>query len=161
MTNKRIQKIDSHVDIADMYRLFKYKQDDFYSDQDLPVTFNKLKTANIKLFGASLYFDKSFVETNFYDGVNECYQWYEKLFSNSSEIKTITNAGEIDEKSNNVNCIYAIEGIQCFRDPEDFEHFFDLGVRIFGLTWEDDNEYACGRSSKNDRGVSRDRKSVV
>ncbi|HBO17132.1 MAG: Membrane dipeptidase [Candidatus Moranbacteria bacterium GW2011_GWE2_35_2-] len=155
MGNKRIHKIDSHIDIADMYRLFKYRQSDFYSQKDLPVTLSKLQKAGIKVLGVSLYFDESFLKTSFYDGVNNFHQWYEELFSISSEIKTSTSFREINEKSNDIVCIYTIEGIQCFRNPEDFDHFYDLGVRIFGLTWEESNDYASGRNSKNDTGVSQ------
>jgi membrane dipeptidase len=49
---------------------------------------------------------------------------------------------------------YTIEGFECLRTPNDFDEFYDLGVRSFGFTWSFDNEYACGRHTKNDRGLT-------
>ncbi|MBL7021781.1 membrane dipeptidase [Patescibacteria group bacterium] len=155
MKNNRIQKIDTHIDIADIFKHFKYSQNDFYSKKDLPVSLEKLKEAGVKVLGVSLYFDKDFLKTSFYDGVTSFYYWCENLFSLSPAIKSIAEFSEIDEKSNDISCIYTIEGLQCFRSPDDFDYFYNLGVRIFGLSWEDDNDYACGRGSKKDKGISQ------
>jgi membrane dipeptidase len=152
MKKERIQKIDIHIDIADIYRTFQYSQNDFYSQKDLPVTLAKLQEARVRVLGASLYFDESFLNSNFYDGVNNFYNWYKKLFSLNS---TINDVRDVNKESDKVFYIYTIEGIQCFRTPKDFNHFFDLGVKIFGLTWQKDNDYACGRNSKHDTGISR------
>ncbi|PIZ45012.1 hypothetical protein CO180_00500 [candidate division WWE3 bacterium CG_4_9_14_3_um_filter_41_6] len=42
-----------------------------------------------------------------------------------------------------------------FKIPiDDFYHFYKLGVRSFGLSWEDKNEYVSGNSALSDEGVS-------
>ncbi len=153
---KPVTKIDPHIDIADLFKYFKLKQEDFYSDGDHPVTYKKLREANVKILGTTLYFDESLVKTNFYDGVKSFISWYEKLFELSDKLKLFTefNPKLVKEGSEQISCFYSIEGFECLQTPGDIEEFYDLGIRSFGMTWEDDNKYACGRGTRNDVGIS-------
>jgi len=149
------RKVEPHLDIADMYTLFGYTQDDFFSDKDLPVTEAKLRQARVAVLGTTLYFDESFVETNYYDGVIDFFHWYEELFEKSDLLYQITSGDELNGIGDGIACIYTIEGFQCLRRPSDIDHFYQLGVRMFGPTWSDDNAYACGRESARDTGFSK------
>lgn len=161
MKNKRVPKVDPHIDVADMYHLFHYRPEDFLSEKDLPVTLAKLQQANISFLGTTLYFDQSFVQTDFYSGVNDFYKWYEQLFSMSKSIYPLCETPRANPPRDEIACFYTIEGLQCLRSPQDLFHFLDLGVKVFGLTWSTDNQYACGRHSKNDRGLSAKGNEVV
>ncbi len=74
--------IDLHIDIADMSQLIGFSLDDFYSDQAaIPVSLEKLKSAEVGLVGFSLYFDESLVTSSYYDGVKQSICFYNELVS--------------------------------------------------------------------------------
>lgn len=152
--NLRIKKVEPHIDIADLYKCFKYESADFYSDKDIIVNLKKLKEANVKVLGSTLYFDEEYLQTDYFDGVKSYYDWYEKLFSYTNEIYKIQSYEDINTKSDKIGSIYTIEGFQCLRTPEDFDYFYDLGVRMFGMTWSGNNDYASGRHGDQDFGIS-------
>lgn len=160
MNKTTTAKIEPHIDVADLYHYFDFEQKDFFSEKDIPVTLDKLLDAGIKVLGTTLYFDESFVKTNFYDGVNTFFCWYEELFETTDHLVNIKTVEEISNKDNVINCFYTIEGFECLRSPADFDYFYDLGVRSFGLTWEKDNKYAGGRHGKG-QGITRLGKEVL
>lgn len=148
--------IDPHIDVADMYKYFGYSLDEFFAeDSDAPVTLSKIRKANIDIVGLSLYFDKHFVKTSFYDGVKEFYHFYQKLLSKTDKFYLIKSSKDLKNKpKNKIGFFYSIEGFECFRTANDFDEFYEMGVRSFGFTWAFENKYAHGRHSKNDRGIT-------
>ncbi len=151
---KIIKKVEPHIDIADMYKFFGYSKEDFFSSKDIPVTLSKLKKAGVRVLGTTLYFDEEFLKDSYYDGVLSFYHWYKELFSMTDEIYEIERAADIDPDLDKIATLYSIEGVECFRTLDDFYEFYDLGVRLFGLTWEERNAYACGRHTEDDTGLS-------
>ncbi|HEC65628.1 MAG TPA: hypothetical protein ENI23_10050 [bacterium] len=145
----KIKKVDPHVDIADMYKLFKYSQNDFFSDKDLPVTLNKIQSCNISVIGLSLYFDKEFVETNYFDGVISFYKWYKELLKDSDAIQIVKTFDEIKDNTDIISGFYSVEGFHCLRTPDDFDILYEIGTRSFGMTWGHNNDYAADRAGEN------------
>lgn len=156
-----IPKIDPHIDIADLYKHFGLSQEDFYSTKDIPVSLAKLENVGVKIVGATLYVDESFVTTSYYDGVKDFSSWYESLIGKSDVLRHITSFGEFNEGDDNIYVFHSIEGFQCLRKPEDIDEFYEMGVRSFGMTWSGDNDYACGRHTKRDVGISKFGKEVL
>lgn len=150
--------IDLHLDIADIYKTFKYSIDDFYNpESDAPITLKKLQDAGISIIGPTLYFDKGFIASTFYDGVKGYFRFYSELFSRFNAFYSIKSSLDLvndADKNRQIGYIYAIEGFDCLRTPDDVDEMYDLGVRCFGPTWNNDNLYASGRSSKNDAGIT-------
>lgn len=150
--------IDLHLDIADIYKTFKYSVDDFYNpESDAPITLKKLQDAGISIIGPTLYFDKGFIASSFYDGVKEYFRFYSELFSRSNAFYSIKSSSDLMHENNGrgrIGFIYTIEGFDCLRTPDDVDEMYDLGVRCFGPTWNNDNLYASGRLSKNDAGIT-------
>lgn len=155
--------VDPHVDVADIYKYFGHSLDDFFDKNcDAPVTLPKLRQVNIDVIGLSLYFDKSFVKTNFYDGVKDFYNFYQELWSKTDKLHLIKSFRDLTNKPDDrIGFFYSIEGVECFRTPEDFDEFYDMGVRVFGLTWDYENKYAHGRKSKHDQGITNLGKQVI
>jgi len=146
-----------------MYKWFGLSLSDFFAEKsDAPVTLEKIKKAEIDIIGLSLYFDKSFVETTFYDGVKSFYEFYQKILKKTDALYLIKSVKSLENKPDGkIGFFYSIEGFECFRTPEDFDEFYDLGVRAFGFTWTYDNRYACGRASKNDVGITKLGRKVI
>src|SRR3989344_6264039 len=111
--------IDLHLDIADIYRTFKYSVDDFYNQESkAPITLKKLQRADISIIGPTLYFDKGFVASSFYDGVKGYLLFYHNLFSRSNlfyPIKFSSDLNNGDEGSRQIGYLYTIEGFDCLR----------------------------------------------
>ncbi len=158
-----MKMIDPHVDVADFYRLNNWDSTDFYREEsDAWATLSKMKAAGIDVVGLTLYFDESFLDTSYYDGVKSFYDFYQRLFSSGNGLYSITSGREFREKpADLVGYFFSIEGFECFRSPADFEEFYDLGVRSFGFTWSHDNLYACGRHTKRDTGLTSDGYTVI
>jgi microsomal dipeptidase-like Zn-dependent dipeptidase len=154
LNEKIIKKVEPHIDIADMHKFFGYSKDDFFSNKDIPVTLSKLKKAGVQVLGTTLYFDEESLKNSYYEGVRGFYDWYKELFSMTDEMYEIERAADIDKNSDKIATLYTIEGVECFRMLDDFYEFYELGVRLFGLTWEERNDYACGRHTKDDTGLS-------
>ncbi|MBN2016359.1 membrane dipeptidase [Candidatus Dojkabacteria bacterium] len=152
----RIKIVDAHVDIPDMYACFNYKYTDFLDEKsDAPVTLKKLQDADIDIVGFSLYFDKSLLKTTFYDGVKGFYDFYQKILRKTDKLHRISSKDDLENKSEEcIGFIYSIEGFECFRTLEDFDEFYNLGVRVFGFTWDYVNDYAYARKVEEDEGLT-------
>ncbi len=121
-----------------------------YGHIDLP----KLKEGGIDV----PYF-ASFVTEQFYPGrildrnlalVNALY-W--TVDQNQGKMELAVSASEIEEtvKRGNIAAVLTIEGGDAIQEPHGREllhQFYDLGVRAFGLTWNNSNQLAEGVDSK-------------
>jgi membrane dipeptidase len=156
-----INIVDAHVDIADIYRTFGYAVDDFFAaDTEAPVTLPKITEAGISVLGFSLYCDKSSVKTSFYDGVKENYAFYEDLLSRTDRFRGARTAADLAD-DDKIKFLYAIEGFDCLRTPDDFSEFYEMGARCFGPAWNNNNAYASGRGGEKDYGLTEAGREVV
>ena len=155
--------IDPHIDLADFYKLNGWGVDDFNGENSSAwVTLPKLKQCGVEVIGLTLYFDESFLKTNYHDGVKSFYEFYQQLLGNNDGLVPIKIAKDLTTKpADKIGYFYTIEGFECLREPNDFDEFYSLGVRSFGLTWSFDNSYACGRHTKNDRGLTKQGLEVI
>ncbi len=138
-------KADLHIDIPDIMKSWSYGLDVFFSDRkDMPVTYKMLKQAEIDVVGFSLYVWKDFVKRDYYKATKESLKIYKKI---------------AEKSDGKIKFIPTIEGFECFRDIDDFEEFYSLGVKIFGPTWDYENAYAYPR--KIDKGLKTQGKELV
>jgi membrane dipeptidase len=155
--------IDPHIDLADFYKLNHWTKRDFFSE-DSPawVTLPKLQTSGIDVVGFTLYFDESFKQTTFHDGVRSFHHFYQDLLSEQTQLLQITSKIDFKNKpKDKIGYFYAIEGMECFNEPKDFNLFYDLGVRCFSFTWSFDNNYASGRDTNNNHGLTNQGREVL
>ena len=148
--------VDPHIDVADLACSFNFKIEDLLSPTfNGPVSLPMMQEAEIIVAGFSLYFDSSFVKSTFYDGVKEFYHFYSELEQRSGFLQKIESATDLERLcQGEIGYFLTIEGLDCLRTPEDFDEFYDLGVRSFGFTWCNDNSYACGGETRQDRGLT-------
>jgi membrane dipeptidase len=148
--------IDPHIDVASIYDEFKIPLDDFFGQRkDIPVSLPMLQDTETSIVGFSLFMDPNLIQTNMFDGVMKYYDWYRELLSKTTELFQIKNSTDVDSlPSDKTGFFYSIEGLECFRNEQDFETFYDIGVRSFGLTWEGPNDYATGKGAQTDFGIT-------
>jgi len=53
-----------------------------------------------------------------------------------------------------IGLIIGLEGAYPIREPDEFEIFYKLGVRVLGLTWNVDNQYAASCMTSKDYGLT-------
>lgn len=75
---------------------------------------------------------------------------YNEFLKNNDKIKFCKSISDLHDKK--VNAFLSIEGGEAITDLNDLETFYDLGVRMMTLTWNNDNHIASANGSS--RGLS-------
>ena len=58
-------------------------------------------------------------------------------------------------ESNNTKIILSIEnGSAISGNLDNIDYFYNQGVKIMSITWNDDNELGCGAKTKNDKRIN-------
>lgn len=128
-------------------------------ENDLQFSFNKaIKT------GGGIQILASFVDTKFLTSENAGFERCNniinnlKQFENNNKCKIlIKNKNELIEAitQKQTKVIFSIEnGAAISGKLENIDYFYNQGVRIMSITWNDDNELGCGARTKNDIGLS-------
>lgn len=147
--------IDSHCDTAlkiingkginDMYNQFTLNNS---------LTYDKY----IQLF--AMYIEPEYVVNGEYD---LCLRLIESLKNeiekNKEYINIITNKNEFEKyfnlKESKLGIILTVEDGVCLEGKiENLQNLYDNGIRVIGLTWNNDNQIASGCNSINDIGLT-------
>lgn len=60
------------------------------------------------------------------------------------------------EQENKVGCLLTIENGRAIEDKlENVDYFYDKGVRVMSITWNEDNLLGCGALTKQDNGLTK------
>lgn len=87
--------------------------------------------------------------------INKFYSEYEK---NKEKIILIKSKDDIDNllHSKKMGVLLTIEnGSAISGDLDNIDRFYDRGIRIMSVTWNDDNDLACGNLTDNDTGLTK------
>lgn len=106
-----------------------------------------------------------FVETCFLNpknindnlGFNRCNKILEKFETCNLSNILIKNSQDLENavKSNTTKVILSIEnGSAISGDLNNIKYFYDKGVRIMSVTWDDDNDLGCGAKTNFDTGLT-------
>lgn len=69
---------------------------------------------------------------------------------------------DLAQSEKKVGCLYSIEGLDTInQDIDNIDILYALGVRAVGLTWNHNNELACGINCKEDFGLTELGRSAV
>jgi len=72
---------------------------------------------------------------------------YEKIFRNYNSFYKVKNNKDIKLKiKNKIGLLFLMEGADPIRNLSDLDMFYDKGLRVLGLTWNKENNYAFGAS---------------
>lgn len=106
----------------------------------------------------------SFVHTNIENGFERAKNIIKHYFSNISGISLITNKQELDNVINNnkIGAILSIENGKAIENNlENIDYFYEKGIKIMGITWNDENLIGSGCLSEKDNGLTEFGKSYV
>jgi len=144
--------IDGHEDIATT--LFETGRDFALQDHHHSLSLPGLKEGGVGLVLATLFAPD--IEGHGGPSADEQFRLYDGLFhSFPDDLRRIGTAGQLEglRSSGKLGLIFLLEGADPLRDVADLDAFHARGVRVVGLTWNNDNVYAGGVSSGT--GLSR------
>lgn len=139
--------IDLHADIG--YHIFNESEKghlDVFEYHHLP----KLRQGETLAVGMVSFFEGT-------ENLDRAYKMvsflHDEIMKHSDQV-VLYKGGQLDE--NKINAFMTIEGM-CFIEDEVIQplnHFYDLGVRIASLTWNEENNLACGAKSNPSKGLT-------
>ena len=75
---------------------------------------------------------------------------YEKIFKNCTSFYKVKKNKDINLKiKNKIGLLFLMEGADAIRNLSDLDMFYDKGLRVLGLTWNKENNYAFGASKSS------------
>ncbi|MBR2240313.1 MAG: dipeptidase [Clostridia bacterium] len=115
--------------------------------------------------GGGIQIMACFVDTEFLNSKNagfiRCNNILGKLkeYEENNNCKVlIENKEEVEKakKSNDTKVILSIEnGSAISGNLDNVEYFYNQGVRMMSITWNDDNELGCGAKTRTDKGLTK------
>lgn len=98
-----------------------------------------------------------FVHTDFENGFERAKNILEYYYSDISDISLITNKKTLEYviNSNSIGAILSIENGKAIENNLDnIDYFYRKGIKIMGITWNDENLLGSGCFSENDNGLT-------
>lgn len=144
---------DAHQDIA--FHLSYFKRDFVNPDMPCMITLPGLKEANVRFVLNTIFVHPKLRPEKTIENANLQLQVYEDLYEKYNEdIIKITNSNDMDTaiKLQKIGFITLMEGADPLVKPDSVFEFYDKGLRVLGLSWNNQNKYASGPDS--DDGIS-------
>jgi membrane dipeptidase len=96
--------------------------------------------------------DVAFQQLSIYDRI------YEKHKDNIFQIKNASNLVSL-EKDSRIGFLTLMEGADPIQKPKELNDFYERGIRIIGLAWNDQNQFASGNNT--DSGLTENGKELI
>ncbi len=95
---------------------------------------------------------------NSFQKANDIINYFEKQIKKYPEeilqVKTKQDILKV-EKEKKIGCLLTIENGRAIENKiENIDYFYDKGVRIMSVTWNEDNLLGCGAQTKQDNGLT-------
>ncbi|NLY72446.1 MAG: hypothetical protein GX079_01960 [Tissierellia bacterium] len=105
-----------------------------------------LKKGGIKFIVASIYLQDHLLRNPFYHAMEQIGYLHEELRESPELISLIRTKEDLESclASDKIGIILSFEGTEPLLKPQDLYTFYELGVRLMGLTWSRRNIYADG-----------------
>lgn len=152
--------VDAHEDIA--FHLGFFKRDFVNPTIPCMITLPWLKKGNIKLLFNTIFVHPQFKPKKTTKVALKQFEIYEKLYDEHRDsIMRIQNPEDLLELQDNskIGFLTLMEGAEPINEPDKLNEFYDKGVRIIGLTWNDQNQYASGANTSS--GLTREGRELV
>jgi len=137
--------VDAHQDIA--YHLNFFKRDFINPKIRCKITLPNLKKGKVKLLFNTIFVHPKNKPQKTYEDALSQFTTYKMLFElYKDDIKKVDTFSKIEELKNSdkVGFLTMMEGADPIESPRDLTEFYNKGVRIIGLAWNDKNHYASG-----------------
>lgn len=138
------------------------KNSSIKSESDLQITLEGLKKTGICLQFAAAFIESKYKPDRAVERANQLLTYMIDDIHSCSDLKIIKSREDLQDLTSNIGIILAIEGGEAFGDRLDqVSTYYNIGVRSVGLTWNQQNNLACGVGAPNDSGITPFGKQVI
>jgi membrane dipeptidase len=147
--------VDAHEDIA--YHLSYFNRDFINPSVPCMITLPWLKEGGIRLVFNTVFVPPEFKpgrtlefalkQLSIYEGI------YKEYRSDVFQVKSYKDISNLGEESR-IGFLTLMEGADPIEEPKLLNRFYDMGVRVIGLAWNDRNRYASGHYT--DSGLTKE-----
>lgn len=147
--------VDAHEDIA--YHLSYYNRDFVSPSIPCMITLPWLKRGGIRLVFNTIFVPTKFKPHKTVKAALEQLSIYDKIYDDfKDDIFQIKDQSDLIklEESSKIGFLTLMEGADAIEEPNGLNEFYEMGVRIIGLAWNDRNRYASGNDT--DSGLTEE-----
>ena len=158
--HKKFTVVDAHEDIAFHLNYFKRS----FVEPEVPsmITLPGLKEANVKLVFNTIFVPPKQKPQNTLKAAMDQLKTYEKLYREyGRDIYPVTKADDLENLDDNprIGFLTLMEGADPIGEPNDLYMYYEKGVRVIGLSWNDKNRYASGNDTED--GLSEEGRKLI
>lgn len=154
--------IDLHCDA--LLKLWENKQRMFTNSPDVETNFQRLQEGNVKgqLFAIFIDPDQPY-DKKYQLALEQIELFHTEVVGKQKEMKKIVNWSDFDDlQEGEIGAVLTLEGADAFgNDVEKLQHFYELGVKSIGLTWNNANLVADGVGESRGAGLTDFGREVV
>jgi membrane dipeptidase len=158
--NKKFPIFDGHQDIA--FHLSYFKRDFVTPEIPCMITLPGLLKGNIKFILNTIFVNPKLRPEKTVENALLQYRVYEDIYKEfASEIIKITDKTDLDTASNDnkIGFINLMEGADPIDKPDDLYDYYEKGLRVLGLAWNNKNQYASGPATED--GLSKQGRQLI
>jgi membrane dipeptidase len=152
--------LDAHEDIA--FHLNHYGRDFVSPSVPCMITLPWLREAGIGLVFNTVFVHPKHKPENTLEAALEQFGTYDRIYREHEgeifQIKTRNDMGRIG-KDGRIGFLTLMEGADPVESPDKLGEFYERGVRIIGLTWNDKNRFASGNNTEE--GLSDEGRELI
>lgn len=152
--------LDAHEDIA--YHLSYFKRDFINPSIQCQITLPWLKQGGINLVFNTIYVPMEHKPHRTVESALEQLSIYDSIYKeHKDDIYQIKNLKDLDRINSDprIGFLTLMEGADSIKKPKNLSEFYERGVRIIGLAWNDKNQYASGNTT--DSGLTEDGRDLI
>jgi membrane dipeptidase len=153
--------VDAHEDIA--FHLSFFKRDFVNPTIPCMITLPWLQQGNIRLVFNTIFVHPKYKPIKTFDQSLAQFSIYERIYKDHQDkiiqIKSAADLSTLKDDSKKIGFLTLMEGAEPIKEPNRLNEFYNKGVRVIGLTWNDQNQYASG--TKSNSGLTSDGKELV
>ncbi|HLE26075.1 MAG TPA: dipeptidase [Thermodesulfobacteriota bacterium] len=146
--------VDAHEDIA--YHLSYFNRDFVNPSIPCMITLPWLKQGNVRLVFNTIFVPAEFKPHKTLDIALHQLSIYDRIYDeHNDDIFQVKNPGDLFrlQKDSRIGFLTLMEGADPIQEPKELNEFYKRGVRIIGLAWNDQNQYASGNNT--DSGLTK------
>ncbi|MEW6145227.1 MAG: dipeptidase [Thermodesulfobacteriota bacterium] len=152
--------LDAHEDIA--FHLNHYGRDFVSPSVPCMITLPWLREAGIGLVFNTVFVHPKHKPEKTLEAALEQFGIYDRIYREHEgeifQIKTKNDMGRIG-KEGRIGFLTLMEGADPIESPDKLGEFYERGVRIIGLTWNDKNRFASGNNTEE--GLSDEGRELI
>ncbi|MCI0455141.1 MAG: dipeptidase [Candidatus Dadabacteria bacterium] len=152
--------VDAHEDIA--YHLSYFNRDFINPSVPCMITLPWLKEGNIRLVFNTIFVPTEFKPQKTVETALHQLSIYDRIYEeHNTDILQVKNYNDLSrlKQDSRIGFITLMEGADPIREPRELDDFYERGVRVIGLAWNDQNQYASGNNT--DSGLTENGKELI